>query len=204
MAVLSAGETHGGSVPISCVLPAVRVPDGLAIHPCLWLERHAAAAVPAPVGQQFQDVFHVPHDCEVCVRCVPPPPPPLRRSCVPVPPIRRWLAVWLDVSSIAVLAFAAFGSVGLRHVVNPGVVGLALSYVMQLTVTIQWLVRQSAEIENQMVSVERIIEYSKLNVRCLLAGALPLPHTTATRARVCVWLCVGRWRMSTSWGRRAR
>ena len=40
--------------------------------------------------------------------------------------------------------------------------GLAISSAMALTGMFQWGVRQSAEVENQMTSVERVIEYSKL------------------------------------------
>jgi len=39
---------------------------------------------------------------------------------------------------------------------------LAISSAMALTGMFQWGVRQSAEVENQMTSVERVIEYSKL------------------------------------------
>ena len=41
-------------------------------------------------------------------------------------------------------------------------VGLAISSSMTLTGLLQWGIRQSAETENQMVSVERILEYSNL------------------------------------------
>ena len=54
----------------------------------------------------------------------------------------RWLALWLDMCSLSLLAVACFGSVALRHTLNPGLVGLSLSYLMQMTGLVQWLVRQ--------------------------------------------------------------
>nr|XP_040058389.1 multidrug resistance-associated protein 4-like isoform X2 [Gasterosteus aculeatus aculeatus] len=45
---------------------------------------------------------------------------------------------------------------------EPGAVGLALSYALTLTGMFQWGVRQSAEIENMMTSVERVVEYAEL------------------------------------------
>lgn len=41
-------------------------------------------------------------------------------------------------------------------------IGLALTQAMSLTGMLQWGVRQSAEISNQMMSVERILEYRDL------------------------------------------
>ncbi len=46
--------------------------------------------------------------------------------------------------------------------INPSVLGLALSYLLQLAGLFQWAVRQSAEVVNQMVSVERVLEYGDL------------------------------------------
>ena len=43
-----------------------------------------------------------------------------------------------------------------------GDVGLAISSCIMLTGMLQWGVRQSAEVENLMTSVERVMEYSKL------------------------------------------
>ena len=54
----------------------------------------------------------------------------------------RWLAFWLDVCSLMLLAVASLGAVALKSTLSPGVVGLALSYLMQLTGLVQWLIRQ--------------------------------------------------------------
>ncbi|KAJ3217850.1 Multidrug resistance-associated protein 4 [Dinochytrium kinnereticum] len=76
----------------------------------------------------------------------------------------RWLGFRLDVLSAAFLILVAFLAVAIRTGggLNPGVVGLLLSYALQLMGLLQWAVRQSAEVENLMVSVERILEYTNL------------------------------------------
>ncbi|CAG0890313.1 unnamed protein product [Cyprideis torosa] len=72
----------------------------------------------------------------------------------------RWLGVcldWLVVGYLACVTFSfmAFDSFG-------GEIGLAISNATMLTGMLQWGIRQSAELENQFTSVERIIEYSDL------------------------------------------
>ncbi|XP_074600383.1 ATP-binding cassette sub-family C member 4-like [Brevipalpus obovatus] len=46
----------------------------------------------------------------------------------------------------------------------PGSAGLALSQVLLLTQLLQWTVRESVEVESYMTSVERVLEYTKLEV----------------------------------------
>ncbi|XP_074600378.1 ATP-binding cassette sub-family C member 4-like [Brevipalpus obovatus] len=45
----------------------------------------------------------------------------------------------------------------------PGSAGLALSQILLLTNLIQWAVRESVEVESYMTSVERVLEYTKLD-----------------------------------------
>lgn len=40
--------------------------------------------------------------------------------------------------------------------------GLAITQILAITGLVQWGMRQSAEISNQLVSVERVLEYTKL------------------------------------------
>ncbi|CAG2176939.1 unnamed protein product, partial [Oppiella nova] len=69
--------------------------------------------------------------------------------------IMDWLCVGYIVVIFAVLMIYSDGLKG-------GEAGLAFSSALMLTGMTQWGVRQSAELESQMTSVERIIEYSKL------------------------------------------
>ncbi|KAK1902992.1 Multidrug resistance-associated protein 4, partial [Dissostichus eleginoides] len=74
----------------------------------------------------------------------------------------RWFAVRLDGICSIFVSITAFGCIYLRDGLEPGAVGLALSYAVTLTGMFQWGVRQSAEIENMMTSVERVVEYAEL------------------------------------------
>jgi hypothetical protein len=55
-----------------------------------------------------------------------------------------------------------FLGVYLRDDLGAGTVGLSLVYCFTLSGLFQWIVRQSAELENQMISVERVTELTKL------------------------------------------
>ncbi|RKO88876.1 P-loop containing nucleoside triphosphate hydrolase protein, partial [Blyttiomyces helicus] len=76
----------------------------------------------------------------------------------------RWLGLRLDILAAFFLGIVAFMSILLRHDlgIGPGLLGLLLSYILQLMGLLQWAVRQSAEVENLMVSVERVDEYTRL------------------------------------------
>ncbi|XP_059935774.1 ATP-binding cassette sub-family C member 4 isoform X2 [Mesoplodon densirostris] len=74
----------------------------------------------------------------------------------------RWFAVRLDAICAIFVIVVAFGSLLLAQTLDAGQVGLALSYALTLMGMFQWCVRQSAEVENMMISVERVIEYTDL------------------------------------------
>ncbi|XP_063809091.1 ATP-binding cassette sub-family C member 4 [Pseudophryne corroboree] len=74
----------------------------------------------------------------------------------------RWLAVRLDAICALFVIAIAFGSLILSKSLDAGQVGLALSYAITIMGAFQWGVRQSAEVENLMISVERVMEYTQL------------------------------------------
>ncbi|CAL1598299.1 unnamed protein product [Knipowitschia caucasica] len=74
----------------------------------------------------------------------------------------RWFALRLDGICSIFITVTAFGCLLLRDGLRAGEVGLVLTYAMTLVGNFQWTVRQSAEVENMMTSVERVVEYAKL------------------------------------------
>lgn len=76
----------------------------------------------------------------------------------------RWLAVRLEfLGSIVILGAAGFAIITLKSgTLSAGLVGLSVSYALQITQSLNWIVRMTVEVETNIVSVERILEYSTL------------------------------------------
>jgi len=79
----------------------------------------------------------------------------------------RWFAFHLDLLAFILMAMATILAVLVQDRgwfdVDPAVLGLALTLLIQIsTSNFPWVIRQSAEVTNQMVSVERIIEFGSL------------------------------------------
>jgi ATP-binding cassette subfamily C (CFTR/MRP) protein 4 len=74
----------------------------------------------------------------------------------------RWLGIWLELIAVTFLSIVTFTIVSLNNDVTGGNAGLAISSTLVLSGIFQWGMRQSAETENLMTSVERAIEYTKL------------------------------------------
>ena len=95
----------------------------------------------------------------------------------------HWLGIWLDLIWAVYVACVTFVCVVLRDckfilvflflvkfnflnyclkAISSSQVGLVIHSVITLMDDFQWCVRQSAEVESQMTSVERVIEFSQL------------------------------------------
>lgn len=73
---------------------------------------------------------------------------------------QRFLGVRLDIiGAILVFVVAILTTVG-ANTINPGEVGLALSFMLTVSQAFSWATRQIAEVENDMNSAERIEHYA--------------------------------------------
>ncbi|KAG0338569.1 Multidrug resistance-associated protein 1, partial [Podila humilis] len=75
----------------------------------------------------------------------------------------RWLQVRLESLGAVVVLAAALFAVLYRTSLNPGMVGLALSYALTIQSDITMLIRSYGDLQNQLVSVERVKEYLHKN-----------------------------------------
>ncbi|XP_064396708.1 ATP-binding cassette sub-family C member 4-like [Halichondria panicea] len=76
--------------------------------------------------------------------------------------LTRWLGIRMDFLNTLLLALVSFLAVLFAEVFDPALISLAVTYIISLSGLFQYTVRISADIENIMVSAERINEYSKL------------------------------------------
>nr|CAD7393056.1 unnamed protein product [Timema cristinae] len=72
----------------------------------------------------------------------------------------RWLSVRLETIGNIIIFFSSIFAVLGRDTMDPGLVGLSISYAMQITQSLNMLVRQTSDIETNIVAVERIKEYA--------------------------------------------
>ncbi|KAF2361957.1 ABC transporter-like [Trinorchestia longiramus] len=73
----------------------------------------------------------------------------------------RWLAIRLELIGNLMTFSAAIFAVLARGTITAGTVGLSISYALSVTQTLNWLVRMTSDVETNIVSVERVKEYSE-------------------------------------------
>uniref|UniRef100_A0A452UGL2 Multidrug resistance-associated protein 1 n=1 Tax=Ursus maritimus TaxID=29073 RepID=A0A452UGL2_URSMA len=84
-----------------------------------------------------------------------------QKSCYAYIASNRSEASHLEFVGNCVVLFAALFAVIGRNNLSPGLVGLSVSYALQITLTLNWMIRMMSELESNLVAVERVKEYSK-------------------------------------------
>lgn len=74
----------------------------------------------------------------------------------------RAFAFWTDLICVLYILAVTFSFLLINQEFYSGDVGLAITQSMSLVIMCQWGMRQTAEMENNMTSVERVIEYIEL------------------------------------------
>ncbi|VDN14159.1 unnamed protein product [Dibothriocephalus latus] len=76
----------------------------------------------------------------------------------------RWVGVRMDMLCFLLLTVIAamLLCLGIFSDMQSGTMAIVLIYLMSILGAFQWAMRQGIEVENQMVSIERLIEYTKL------------------------------------------
>ncbi|KAK9886056.1 hypothetical protein WA026_014839 [Henosepilachna vigintioctopunctata] len=73
----------------------------------------------------------------------------------------NWMDVRLGIVGNMIILFAALFAVLGRGNMDSGLIGLSISYALQITQTLSWLVITTSRLETNIVAVERIKEYTE-------------------------------------------
>eukprot|EP00041_Stephanoeca_diplocostata_P028197 m.790864 g.790864 ORF g.790864 m.790864 type:complete len:1581 (+) comp23327_c0_seq3:295-5037(+) len=83
----------------------------------------------------------------------------------------RWLAMRLEFLGSCIIFFTAMFAIIEDTNIDASSVGLSITYAMSVTQTLNWMVRMATELETNIVAVERVDEYCKIDVE--LPAQLP-------------------------------
>lgn len=73
----------------------------------------------------------------------------------------RWLAVRLEMMGTVITGAAGFLAVAMHT--KPNLAGLSLTYALSVTQALNWFIRMNADLENNSVAVERVVQYSNVD-----------------------------------------
>ena len=74
----------------------------------------------------------------------------------------QWLSFRLEKLANILIFFTAFFCVLNRDILSPAQAALAITYAINVTDNLVWVVRNACHLENNFVAMERIFEYTKL------------------------------------------
>ena len=74
----------------------------------------------------------------------------------------RWLSIRVEILGNFIVFFAAVFAFYSRDSLSAGVIGLSISYAMQMIDGFGWTIRMAGELESDSVAIERIREYEDL------------------------------------------
>lgn len=74
--------------------------------------------------------------------------------------VTRAFAFWLDIACVVFIGVVTFSFMIFEDQFQSGDVGLAIMQCISMIGMCQWGMRQTAELENQMTCVERVVEYA--------------------------------------------
>jgi ATP-binding cassette, subfamily C (CFTR/MRP), member 4 len=78
----------------------------------------------------------------------------------------RWVGFRMDSIMFLLMSLVSFLAVLFQEQdwfqIDPAILGLSISLLLQLAGLFQWCIRQSAEVVNQFVSIERVLEFGEL------------------------------------------
>lgn len=98
--------------------------------------------------------------------------------------VNRWLSFRLQLIGAVVIFLTStlsLCSLTTSHPLTNGIVGLIMSYALEITESLNWIVRSSVEIETNIVCVERVLEYSNLKPEAPhYKKTFPLPMQSQT------------------------
>ncbi|XP_069884465.1 ATP-binding cassette sub-family C member 3 [Dipodomys merriami] len=98
-----------------------------------------------------------------------------QKSCYPYIASNRWLGIHVEFVGNCVVLFAALFAVIGRSSLNPGLVGLSVSYALEVTTVLNWMIRMISDLESNIVAVERVKDYSRIETEApwVIEGSRP-------------------------------